>query len=269
MRYARELEVAERAARAAGAVLVHRYAQGSIAVETKADHTPVTVADREANDAITAILRAEFPDDHLLSEEAPDVATRLAASRVWIVDPLDGTRDFVARTDEFAVHVGLAVDGQPVVGAVYVPVAGASYVAALGSGAWRTDAQGRQRIHVSETTTASELRVGISRLNPHAALAPFLAAAGLAANAVPMGASVKFMAVAEGRLDAVVNASASEQEWDSCAPEVILREAGGTLTDRDGRDFRYNQPVLAHPRGSVASNGACHSLLLALIRDHL
>jgi 3'(2'), 5'-bisphosphate nucleotidase len=113
------------------------------------------------------------------------------------------------------------------------------------------------------------VRIGTSRLNATGRLGAFLASAGLAARAVPMGASSKHMVLAEGGLDACVNLSPGEQEWDTCAPEVIIREAGGAFTDGDGRPFRYNQPDLAHRRGSLASNGACHAALLALLRPHL
>ncbi|HUS28705.1 MAG TPA: 3'(2'),5'-bisphosphate nucleotidase CysQ [Kofleriaceae bacterium] len=267
--YDRELEVAERAARTAGDVIMRHYARGGIDVEAKADATPVTAADRDANAAIIEVLRAAFPDDYVLSEELPDDDARLTRSRVWIVDPLDGTRDFVQRTGEFAVHVGLAIDGRAVAGAVHVPVAGATYVAQLGGGAWRITGSGKDRLRVSPTSALDEIRVGVSRLNPSPTLAPFLAKTGLAQRTVGMGASVKFMALAEGRLDAVINASTSEHEWDTCAPEVILREAAGTITDLDGADFRYNQRALSHPRGSLASNGVCHDLLLGLLRDHL
>jgi 3'(2'), 5'-bisphosphate nucleotidase len=267
--YDRELEVAEKAARTAGEVILRYYARGDVEVETKADATPVTIADREANAAIVDVLQAAFAGDAILSEELPDDSARLSASRIWIVDPLDGTRDFVHRTGEFAVHVGLAVGGRAVVGAVHVPVTGATYSAQLGGGAWRSSYEGRVRVRVSPIGQLPEVRVGVSKLNPSPTLAPFLAKTGLAARTVGMGASVKFMALAEGRLDAVINASTSEHEWDTCAPEVIVREAGGTITDLDGLDFRYNQPLLSHPRGSLASNGACHALLLSTIRDHI
>ncbi|HEY4182044.1 MAG TPA: 3'(2'),5'-bisphosphate nucleotidase CysQ [Kofleriaceae bacterium] len=272
--YERELQIAVRAACAAGEVILQHYARGAIAVETKADDTPVTAADRDANAAIVRVLRDAFPDDYLLSEELPDATERLSRSRVWIIDPLDGTRDFVQRTDQFAVHVGLAVDGRAVVGAVLVPVADILYSASVGGGAWRTDdvlkeARGGTRVHVSKRPSLDELRVGVSRLAPHPSLSAFLAATGLAPRVVPMGASLKFMAIAEGQLDAAINASTSEHEWDTCAPEVILREAGGVITDRDGAELVYNQPRLDHPRGSVATNGACHAALLQLIRERL
>ena len=265
-----ELAIAERAARAAGEIVAAYYARGPIPVETKADRSPVTEADRAANARIVELLRAAFPDDAILSEEAPDDAARLARRRVWIVDPLDGTRDFVARTGQFAVHVGLAIDGAAVVGAVYQPVPDAMYAAAAGGGAWKTAAGGaRTRLRVSAVGELGELRVGTSRLNAAGRLARFLAEAGLAARAVPMGASTKHMAMAEGALEACINLSPGEQEWDTCAPEVVIREAGGAFTDGDGRPFRYYGPDLGHYRGSIASNGACHAMLVALLRPHL
>lgn len=264
-----ELAIAERAARAAGELVAAYYARGPIPVETKADHSPVTEADRAASARIVELLRAAYPDDWILSEEVPDDPARLHRRRVWIVDPLDGTRDFVARTDQFSVHVGLAIDGIAVVGAVYQPVPAAMYAAAAGGGAWRTAGGERTRLRVSAASALAQVRVGTSRLNATGRLGRFLAETGLADRAVPMGASVKHMAMAEGALDACINLSPGEQEWDTCAPEVVIREAGGAFTDGDGRPFRYNRPDLGHHRGSLASNGACHAALVELLRPHL
>ncbi len=265
-----ELQTAERAALAAGAILLAHYARGEIVVEHKADRSPVTQADHDANATIVEILGAAFPSDALLTEELPDdTAARLRERRVWIVDPLDGTRDFVARTGQFSVHVGLAIDGQAVVGAVYQPVIGALFSASRGAGAWRTSGRARTPLRVSETATISELRVGVSRLNAAGRLGQCLAMNGLTDRAVAMGASTKHMALAAGELDAVVNLSPGEQEWDTCAPEVVIREAGGVFSDGDGAPFRYNQRDLGHYRGSVATNRACHAAMVALLRPHL
>lgn len=269
MQLAPELAIAVAAARAGGEIVAAHYARGAIDVETKADQSPVTAADRAASARIVDVIRAAFPADWILSEELPDDAARLAHRRVWIVDPLDGTRDFIARTGEFSVHVALAVDGEAAVGAVYLPVTETMYAAAAGGGAWRERGGARDPLRVSAAGALSELRVGTSRLNAAGQLGRLLAAAGLDRRAVAMGASTKHMATAEGALDACINLSPGEQEWDTCAPEVILREAGGAFTDGDGRPFRYNQRDLAHHRGSIASNGACHAALVELVRAQL
>ncbi|MGE0550335.1 MAG: 3'(2'),5'-bisphosphate nucleotidase CysQ [Kofleriaceae bacterium] len=263
-----ELETAIRAARAAGAIVAEHYAQGPGEVERKQDDSPVTGADRAANTAILDVIRAAFPQDAILSEETPDDHARLRSQRVWIVDPLDGTRDFVQRSGEFAVHVGLAVDGEAVVGAVHVPVQGALYAAAHGAGAWLEHQGARSRLAVSPTMTRADLRIGISRFHLSDRLRAALDA-GEIANRVAIGASVKHMAVAAGALDAVINLSSGEFEWDTCAPEVVVREAGGAYTDGAGRPFRYNQADPAHPHGSIASNRACHATLVELVARHL
>jgi 3'(2'), 5'-bisphosphate nucleotidase len=270
---AAELAAAMRAARAGAQVVAAHYARGPIAVETKADRSPVTAADRAASAAIAAALHQAFPADAVLCEEdeagaAP--ARRRGAGRLWIVDPLDGTRDFIARTDQFAVHVGLAIDGEAVVGAVCLPVSGELYVAARGQGAFRyRRGEPPARLRVSAVSAVADVRVGISGLAPAGALRALLADTGLAARAVPLGASTKHMALAAGALDACINLSPGEADWDTCAPEVVIREAGGELTAGDGQRFRYGVDAGAHPRGSIATNGACHAALVALVRARL
>jgi 3'(2'), 5'-bisphosphate nucleotidase len=250
-------------------VIVRHYANTGIAVEKKSDDSPVTVADREANTAIVDVLRAAFPADAILSEESPDDQRRLAEQRVWIVDPLDGTRDFVARTGQFAVHIALAVGGEPVVGVVYQPVTDTMYSACTGGGATRTQRGAREPLRVSDRAATSELRIGVSRLNATSVLGKCLDAAGLAGQAVPMGASSKHMALAAGELDAVICLGGGEFEWDTAAPELVIREAGGQLSDGDGRKFSYNLADTMHHRGSLATNGRCHDSLLEIIRPYL
>lgn len=261
----RELEIACLAAREAGRVILSHYGNPDIVVETKPDASPVTIADQAANATVLEHLRAAFPDDAFLSEESPDDGSRIGRRRVWIIDPLDGTRDFLAQTGDFSVHIGLAIDEQPVLGVVYQPVRQALYHACQGAGAFLESSGTSTRITTSQRREPSELRVGISRLNPDEGLGKCLAASGLAPRAVAMGASVKHMALARGDLDAVLNLSPAEQEWDTCAPQVILTEAGCTVSDGDGHPFRYNQADLYRRRGSVASNGLCHTLMLRVM----
>jgi 3'(2'), 5'-bisphosphate nucleotidase len=263
--YERELSVARALAREAGGIIMRHYAAGEIEFETKPDQSPVTAADREADAAIVSGLRAAFPDDAVLTEESPDDGSRLSKARVWIVDPLDGTRDFVARTGDFCVHLGLAENGEAVMGVVYQPVADALYFAQRGGGAFVEQTGNTTALHASSRADPSEVRVGVSRLNLDRGLDHCLMASGLAPRAVRLGASVKHMALARGDIDAVLNLSPAEQEWDTCAPEVILREAGCRVTDGDGRPFRYNQPDLFRRRGSAASNGRCHELVLRVM----
>jgi 3'(2'), 5'-bisphosphate nucleotidase len=269
--YERELEIAEHAARAAASVILEHYRRGQVRVEIKPDKSPVTEADLDANHAIVTLIQSAFPDDAILSEELPDDRERLGQRRVWVIDPLDGTRDFIARTDQFCTHVALAVGGVPVVGAVCQPAAGLLFSARAGGGAFMQAgdaAAPRTPLRASTVAAPAAMRAGVSRLNAPGRLGDCLSATGLGTRAVAMGASVKYMALARGELDLVLNLSPGEMEWDTCAPEVVVREAGGAFTDGDGRPFRYNQPDPAHHRGSVASNGAAHEALITLLAPH-
>jgi 3'(2'), 5'-bisphosphate nucleotidase len=262
--YQHELAVAEAAARRAGDIIMTSYRAGDARAETKDDGSPVSQVDRAANAAIEAALAGAFPGDAILSEESPDDLARLGRERVWIVDPLDGTRGFLARTDDFCVHVALAVAGAPAVGVVFRPVTGALYAAVAGQGAFVQAADGqRARLAVSQRADVGDLRIGISRHHAPPALLAWLEERGLAGRVVHSGASTKWMAVAEGTLDAVVTITASEKEWDTCAPELIVREAGGAVSGGDGAAFRYNRRELGRRHGIVASNHACHAPLLA------
>jgi 3'(2'), 5'-bisphosphate nucleotidase len=263
--YQQELRAATEAALRAGAVIMEHYRAGPTAWKEKGDGSPVTAVDLAANAAIEAHLRAAFPDDAILSEESPDDPGRLRQRRVWIVDPLDGTRGFLARTDDFCVHVALAVDGVPVVGVVQQPVSGALYQAVSGQGAFRRHQNQVERLTVSARQALPELRLGISRHHAPPVLLDWLDREGLTAAALRTGASVKYTALAGGALDGVVTVTAGEKEWDTCAPELLVREAGGVVSDGDGRPLRYNQPQIDRPRGIVASNGRCQQVLLAAV----
>lgn len=262
--FERELEIARWTARAAGEILLRHYEAGTAAARMKDDASPVTDADLEANRLIVERLHAAFPDDALLTEEQADDGQRLQASRVWIIDPMDGTRDFVARTGDFCVHIGLAVDGRAVVGAVSQPVADRLCFAVAGGGAHLEHAGTIRRIAVSNRRALGELRFGISRFEATRSLQRFAVETEPGRRAVKMGASTKLLAIAEGTLDAVMCVHQDEKEWDTCAPEVIVREAGGMMTDLDGKPLSYNGRELRHLRGSLASNGQAHDEIVRL-----
>lgn len=263
--YERELAVAEGAARLAAAAILRHYVRTEVSFASKDDGSPVSEADLEANRLIAAELSAAFPDDALLTEESPDDGRRLQTTRVWIVDPLDGTRGFLARTDDFCVHVALAVGGIPMVAVVLHPVSGTLCRARLGAGAFRVQGDRETRLQVSSEDDLSLFRLGVSRHNARPSLLRWLDQQGFAARVQRTGASLKYLALAAGEIDGVVTSTGGEKEWDTCAPELIVREAGGTVTDGDGRPLRYNQPDIGRPRGIVASNGRRHADLLALV----
>lgn len=263
--YARELSVACRAARAAGLAIRRRYDEAATTARDKSDGSPVTDADLEANQILLEELRATFPDDAILSEEGGSSDDRLDKSRVWIIDPLDGTRDFVRRSGDFSVHVGLAIDGAAVVGAVYQPVTGRTFSAAAGGGAFCDDAP----IAVSTADQLDDFRLATTRFAPATKLTSFIEDVWSPRVIERVGASVKMMSVASSELEVALWLTDREMEWDTCAPDVIIREAGGAITDLDGQPFRYNRPDPKHLRGVLVSNGRRHAELLELARPYL
>lgn len=257
--FAEELAFARAVAAEASAIIL---TTGPEAVLTKSDGSPVTAADMAANEAIESAIRERFPQDGMLSEESFDNLERLQNERVWIIDPLDGTRDFVQRTGQYAVHIGLAVRGRATLGVVAEPAADRTSWAVLGQGAFVQERQGpARRLAVSEEKNLAAFRVGVSRLALSPNVQEFLCAQP-PLHAVPMGASTKLMALVRGELHACVWLGAAEKEWDTCAPDVIIAEAGGRITDGLGNPFVYNKTNVVHSNGIVASNGRRHAALL-------
>ena len=243
------LEVAIDAAHAAGRAVRGFYGR-DIRVDQKGDAGPVTEADLASNNCIRDILLPAFPDYGWLSEETVDGADRLAKSRVWIIDPLDGTWEFTTGVPEFVVSVGLSIDGVARLGVLYNPITEETFSGIQGEGAWLNGT----RIHVSSehSLTASTFCVsrsesskgllkgqeGVLRLQPRGSVA------------------YKCGLVAAGRYEGVFTHH-PRHEWDICAGVAVLEAAGGRATDRQGQPYRFNQ---ANPLKTplIATNAHVH-----------
>lgn len=192
---------AARIARAAGAAAMRYY--GTATPTSKSDASPVTQADHAANAVIVEALRREFPGDAILSEESKDSPERRAARRVWIVDPLDGTKEFLAQNGEFSVMIGLVEDGEPVLGVVYLPDGDLLYAAARGQGAWVEHAGLRERLRCA-TADLGALRLVGSRSHADPLLESIQHSLGIM-DVVPCGSvGVKCSRIAEGERDLYV-----------------------------------------------------------------
>lgn len=244
----RELEVAREAARCAGAIVAAYGEQTELEHWDKAQGSPVTAADLEANAAIERILRESFPDDPILSEETADASGRRSAERVWIVDPLDGTKELIAGIPEYAVSVALSLCGAPALGCVYCPATGECFWSARGSGAFVDGAP----LHVSSVERLSDATLLASRTETKKGQVESWTP--LFASVRPTGsAALKLALVACGRADLWVS-TAPKNEWDVCAGDAILREAGGSFVSVAQGARRYNQerlllepPLIAGP----------------------
>ena len=256
--FARERVVAERAAREAGAI-VRRYYEPGVAYREKSPDNPVTRADLEANACILHLVSEAFPHDGWLSEETADSRERLARSRVWVVDPLDGTKEFVQHIPEFCVCVALVEAGRPVVGVSYNPAADRLYVAERGCGTTVNGTPAR----VSRTAAVAEAVVLASRSEDQRG--EWDAFKDRVRVRLTGSVAFKLAELATGAGDATFTLT-PKNEWDICAGTLLVEEAGGRVTDLAGAPLVFNQPSPLRP-GLVASNGTLHAALLALIAE--
>jgi len=216
-------------------------------IEHKDDHSPLTEADRRSHELIVARLTALTPELPVLSEEssAVDYAARAGWRRFWLVDPLDGTKEFIKRNGEFTVNIALIDDARPALGVVHVPVRGETYFAARGKGSHlqRADAT-TGPIHVRRFNGSRPIVVA-SRSHAGAETEAFLKSLG-AHEAVSMGSSLKLCLVAEGKAD-VYPRLGPTMEWDTAAAQCVVEEAGGRVTDIQRRPLAYNKADLHNP----------------------
>ena len=261
---ARELRVGVRLARAAGAAALVHYGGPLQIVHKSENEDPVTQADYAANDLIMSGLQTEFPDDGLLSEESVDTVRRLDRARVWIIDPLDGTKGFIAGNGDFAVQIGLAIEGAPALGVVYLPDTDVLYYAARGHGAWVVRREtGAERLRVSQQVKLPHLRLAVSRNHRSPKMDTVVRAFGFKEQVARGSVGIKIGLIVERQCDLYIHLSPRTKQWDTCAPETILHEAGGRLTDLWGAPYRYNTEDVQNRNGLVATNGAAHDEVIA------
>jgi 3'(2'), 5'-bisphosphate nucleotidase len=226
-------------AAAAGTAILEVYGR-DFAVHYKADRSPLTEADEVSQRIIAERLRALDNSIPILSEESapPDPATRRSWPRYWLVDPLDGTKEFLKRNGEFTVNIALIDGGRAVLGVVLAPALGRTYYGALDAGAWRRDDGGLAKPIYVRLPAAEPPRVVGSRSHETGQLAEYLAALG-PHEITPMGSSLKICLVAEGAADLYPRIGPTS-EWDTAAAQAILESAGGRMIDLVGRPLRYN-----------------------------
>jgi 3'(2'), 5'-bisphosphate nucleotidase len=257
-------------AKIAGTEVV-RMRNGELTVDMKPGDEPVTAADRRANELIVQGLAASFPDDRIISEELPSTPSMMAAPRLWLVDPIDGTKDFIRGGDGFAVMIGLVIDGAPVLGVVHQPTLDRTFFATPDGGAHVLVNGALERLAVSTVAIAGAARLVASASHRTPDIDRVKTQLGID-NEMNVGSvGVKLCLIANGTRDLYVNPAAKTKAWDTCAPEAILVGAGGRLTDLFGAPIDY-RTELAHRRGLVASNGLIHDEVvskLASLFPHL
>jgi 3'(2'), 5'-bisphosphate nucleotidase len=253
--FERELARAIELARLAGSEVL-RMQRGELQVEMKPGDEPVTAADRRASELIVAGLAASFPADPIISEELAPAPGALGAPRFWLVDPIDGTKDFIRGEDGYSVMIGLVCDGRPVMGVVYQPAIDRLFYGTP-EGAKMTYQGATTPLAVSAVAAAADVRLVASKSHRSPELDRVKRELGIA-NELNIGSvGVKLCVIATGARDLYVNPATKTKAWDTCAPEAILVPAGGRLSDLFGTPIDYTRE-LAHRRGLVASNGHVH-----------
>ena len=209
-------------------------------VQSKADESPLTQADLASHHRIVAGLEALTPDLPIISEESglPDFDERRRWNRYWLIDPLDGTKEFVNRNGEFTVNIALIDNNCPVLGVVHVPVQEKTYVGCAGAGAELRDGHGPARQIRVTAASGAPVRVVGSRSHRGASLDAYLARLG-DHDLVPMGSSLKFCVVAEGGADLYPRLGPTS-EWDTAAAQAVVEQAGGSVVTLDGKPMTYN-----------------------------
>jgi len=235
---AKELEIACMLARLAGERILEIY-EKDFSVEYKEDESPLTLADKESNELIVSGLRKEFPEYAVLAEESRDDKSRLTNDWCWVVDPLDGTKEFIKRNGEFTVNIALTYRGEVVLGVIFVPVKNELYYAARGKGAFLERDGSSRKISVSDKR--DKLRIVSSRSHGSEDLDRLLAQnQDKISEVVSAGSSLKGCLIAEGNADAYYRYGLT-MEWDTAAMQCIVEEAGGFFRQLDGNLMRYNR----------------------------
>jgi 3'(2'), 5'-bisphosphate nucleotidase len=276
---AEDLETAARAAVLGGQAAMKHYRSDGLSIADKGVNDPVTEADHAANRAILQVLAGRAPGDPILSEESPPleegVLLESGRERLWVVDPLDGTKEFIAQNGEFSVMVGLSVSGRAAVGAVFQPDPGILYLGWTDGGAWSVpivldgaDVQIGEptRLRLGPEPTGA-VRLIRSRSHPDPLLADLEARLSESQTVLCGSVGVKCARIALDEADVYVHPVAFLKEWDTCAPEAVLRGAGGQVTDCGADPLTYGKPDPCQPHGIFAARSGVWGSLRPMVRE--
>ena len=249
---------------------------------TEGPEGPSTEADKLADKILTSELRKTFSEDQgfaYLTEETEDDRRRLDTERVWIIDPIDGTKDFIQKNGAFAMHIGMVerqANGlwEPVVGVVYRPVPGQMFSAIKGEGARLQPCKDNKltgdarKLQVSNRQPVSEMKIVVSNSHRSSSLLDLVEFIGFADKLHIGSIGIKLGLVATGEYDVYINlARGKTREWDYCAPDLILTEAGGVLTGVEGSPILYNQEDPHDLEALLGTNGRAHQEISEKIRE--
>ena len=244
-----ELIEAKKVAVEAGKIIMEIYNQ-DFDVEYKEDESPVTEADKKANDIIVERLKDIFPRYAMLAEESKEDRRRLRSEWCWIVDPLDGTKEFIKKNGEFTVNIALAHNGKSVLGVIYIPITQEFYYAVKGRGTYFENLGACSRIFVSKKT--ADIKALASRSHISEKMTAMLEAVNIT-NIEQVGSSIKGCKIAKGEAEIYYRFGLTS-EWDTAAMQIIVEEAGGIFKQMDDTEMTYNRPNTLNEKGFYILN---------------
>ena len=253
-----ELDVALQAVSKAGDAILEIYGE-KYETSIKHDDSPITEADLKSNEIIKEVLSKT--DHHILSEEDKDDESRLSQETIWIVDPLDGTSDFIDKTGEFTVMIALVKNKKPIMGVIGWPTEKTIFAAQKGNGAFRYSNNEWKKISVTEISELSNCRAVGSRHHLSEKEKMFIEKLGIK-NFTSIGSSLKVGKISSGEAEAYITTTNKMKEWDSAASYCIISEAGGKMTDMLGNDITYNNKIVNHQNGILVTNSLIHNKIL-------
>lgn len=273
MQLSQELNTAISLAKTAGKAILEFYDSDFLVEEktTKDNHTePVTIADKTASRIIVEGLAEKFPADGILSEEETDTHHRLDKQRLWLIDPMDGTKGFVQKNGDFAVQIGLAEDGEMILGVVFLPFFNQLYYAVKGNGAFAIENdESPKRLQVSDKSEFSQMILAVSRDHRSSKMSRIAEYFGIPYEVQRGSVGLKIGLIANQICDIYIHLSPRTKHWDSAAPEIIIKEAGGELTDLFGEQIIYNTEDVHNYNGLLATNGVSHQKAVDALRPLL
>lgn len=253
-----ELDVAVKAAQEAGEAILKVY-ESEFGSTTKGDDSPITEADIQSNEIIKKALSAT--NHSILSEEDEEDQSRLSKEIIWIVDPLDGTSDFIDKTGEFTVMIALVQNKKPILGVINWPTEKTTFVAQKDKGAFRYSNGSWDKISVTNISELSKCRIVGSRHHLSDKEKSFIKKLGIGGFR-SIGSSLKVGKISSGEAEAYIATTNKMKEWDSAASYCIVTEAGGRMTDMSGNDITYNNKDVSHQNGILVTNGLIHEKIV-------
>ena len=259
--WSREIDIASTLARKAGQVIMRVYEE-NFEIMFKGINDPVTPADQQANAIIVEGLKNHFPQDYIVAEETPFSPAPLTTDRVWYVDPLDGTKEFIARNGEFSTMIGLTIGGRTKLGIVFWPSRDHLYAGITDATAWMEHNGIRQKLNVFQSKDPPRISLVTSRSHRSPVLSALQQNLPIREERRMGSVGLKIAHIAQGKADVYIEPSPFTKAWDACAPEAILRGAGGCFTDIHGELLQYGLDNFRNLHGLVGSTPDCHQRVI-------